>query len=382
MKCITDLGSSELKGKFVLVRAGLDVPLDSRGEVSDTFRVERACPTLRYLSERGARVVILSHIGRDPTETNAPVGRMLNKYLKAFYVPDVFGPAAKSALAAMKDGEIVLLENLRQQYDLEKANDAVFSRSLAALGDIYVNDAFSNSHRPHASMIGIPKILPSYSGLLLRDEIAALSEALHPPHPALAIIGGAKFETKDPVIRLFLDSYDCVSVVGAIANDVLRAKGYPVGRSRISEYAPDISIATNDRLLSPVDVTVERPDKQARVKKPEDVLGEDKIVDIGPDTVAQLAPILEKSRFIIWNGPTGLFEDGYVSWTHAIAELVAQSSAKKIIGGGDTLAVLRESGVPLESLGFLSTGGGAMLEYLLKGTLPGIAVLDENDVKS
>ena len=375
MKCIDELSANELKGKRVLVRAGLDVSLDKDGEVIDLLRVQKACPTIAYLKNVGAKVIILSHVGRDPQLTNEPVARALKKYLPVVYVADLLGPVARGAVEAMKDGEVVMLENLRQYYDLEKANDETFTRTLASLGDIYVNDAFSNSHRPHASMIGISKLLPSYAGLLLRDEVAHLSEALHPEHPALAIIGGAKFETKDPVIRTFLSRYDHVCVVGAIANDVLRVQGFPVGRSRVSDHAPERDVVENPKLISPVDVTVERLDMQARVKVPKDVEEGDKIVDIGPDTVAKLAPVIADARFIIWNGPTGLYEDGYNSFTLAIAELIAESDAKKVIGGGDTIALLQENGIPEERLGFLSTGGGAMLEYLLKGTLPAIEAL-------
>ena len=379
MRCIDEIPAGDLKGKRVLVRAGLDLSLDDKGEVTDVFRVHKAIPTLKYLSERGARVIILSHIGRDPEETNAPVGRAINKYLKVFYVPDMFGAVAKDAVNAMKDGEIILLENLRQRYDLEKANDESFARSLASLGEIYVNDAFSNSHRPHASMIGIPKLLPSYAGFLVRDEISALSEAFHPPQPSIAIVGGAKFETKDPVVRSFLEKYTKVCVVGAIANDCLKGKGFPIGRSRVSEHAPAREVCENPHLITPSDVTVERSDKQAMVKKPQDVQADDKIVDIGPDTVAEIAPHIASAKFITWNGPTGIFEDGYIFNTHAIAELIAKrmerGGAHCVIGGGDTIAALKDSGIPEERLGFFSTGGGAMLEYLLKGTLPAIEAL-------
>jgi len=375
MRCIDEVPVADLKGKRVLVRAGLDLSLDKQGDAIDELRLQRAPQTLKYLSDAGARVIVLSHIGRDTTNTNAPVARTLQKYLNIFYVPDLFGAPAKDAVAAMKEGEVLLLENLRQHYDLEKANDESFARSLASLGDIYVNDAFSNSHRPHASMIGIPKLLPSYAGFIVRDEVAHLFEALHPPHPALVIIGGAKFETKDPIIRSFLDVYDQVCVVGAIANDVLRVKGFPVGRSKISEHAPDATIANHPHLIAPLDVTVESPDKQARVKKPTEVGADDKIVDMGPDTLAALAPFIAGAKFILWNGPTGLYEDGYDHWTIAVAELITKSNATKVMGGGDTIALLQKSGIRAAGLGFLSTGGGAMLEYLLKGTLPAIEAL-------
>lgn len=377
MRRIDELSMNELKGKRVLVRAGLDVSLDKNGQVIDLLRIQKSCPTLKFLSDAGARCLILSHIGRDPALTNAPVAEALKRNLHrpVFYVPDIFGHAARGAIEAMKDGEILMLENLRQKYDLEKANDASFARSLAALGELYVNDAFSNSHRAHASMVGIPQLLPSYAGLLLCEEIEHLSEALHPSHPALAIIGGAKFETKSPIINSFLGKYDHVAVVGAIANDFLRVRGFPVGRSRISEHAPGKDVIDNPKLIGPMDVTAEREDGQAFVKLPKDVLESDKIVDIGPDTVKKLAPVIREAKFIIWNGPTGLYEDGYTSYTIALGELLCKSSAHRVIGGGDTIALLQKSGLDETKLGFLSTGGGAMLEYLLKGTLPGIEAL-------
>ncbi len=376
--CIDEIPKEEWRGKRVLVRAGFDLPVNEQGEVSDLFRVKRGVPTLTYLAEAGAKVIILSHIGRDPKETNEAVSRALAHHIKLTYIPDLFGHMAQSALTAMRDGEVVLLENLRQHYDLEKAKDATFARNLASLGDIYVNDAFSNSHREHASMVVLPTLLPHYAGFLVRDEVARLKEALLPPYPSLAIIGGAKFETKDPVIRSFLGKYDHVFVTGAIANDVLRVQGFPVGRSRISEHAPEPSVVHHPHLLTSVDVTVQELDGHAKVKKPEEVEAEDKIVDMGPNTLTILAPHIEKANFILWNGPTGLYEEGFMHYTHAIAEMVARrvaAGAHAVIGGGDTIAAIQESGISSESLGFVSTGGGAMLEYLLKGTLPAIEAL-------
>lgn len=379
MKCIDEIPASGLKGLRVLVRAGLDLSLDKNGTVADDFRVEKALPTLRYLQNAGARIIILSHIGREPEQTNAPVAEALSKFIKVMYVPDIFGAAAKSALDAMLPGEIVLLENLRQHYDLEKSNDASFAQELASLGDLYVNDAFSNSHREHASMIALPKLLPHYAGLLLRDEVTHLKQALQPPHPALAIIGGAKFETKDPIVKSFLEKYDHVAVVGAIANDFLKTKGYQIGRSHVSEHAPSKDVVDNPRLLTSVDVTVERLDKQVRVKKLHELESQDKIVDMGPDTMALFAPTIAESKFILWNGPSGLYEDGYITWTHALALSISKrvkAGATAVIGGGNTISAIQESGLTEKDLGFFSTGGGAMLEFLLNGTLPAIDALN------
>lgn len=378
MMFIGDIPSSELKGTRVLVRAGLDLPLTESGEVSDLFRVKRASETLRFLSERGAKVVILSHIGRDPEESNEPVARALKQHLPVVFVPDLVGPVARHAVEAMREGEILLLENLRRDAR-EVGNDADFSKELARFGDLYVNDAFSAAHRAHASVVGIPRILPAYAGFIVRDEVQQLSSARHPSSPSFAILGGAKFETKAPLIKSLLATYDHLFLTGALANDVFKAEGLPVGISLVSKELPGPDVVGHPRFVSPVDVTVELPDKQARVKLPKDVAFDEKIVDIGPDSIAHVAPMLNEAKFILWNGPTGLYEGGYIHWTHALAELVRKASArgaKVIIGGGDTVSALSSSGIPEEELGFLSTGGGAMLEYLLKGTLPALDALE------
>ncbi len=377
MKCIDELSAGELKGRRVLVRTGLDLSLTDSGEVADFFRVEKALPTLEYLKNAGAHTIILNHIGRDPQNSNEIVARSLQRYLPAVFIPDLVGSVAQHAVQSMKDGEIAVLENLRRD-PRETSNDESLAREITALGDMYVDDAFSAVHRAHASIVGIPKFLPHYAGFLLRDEIAQLDHARHPESPSFAILGGAKFETKAPLIKSLLEKYDHLFITGALTNDVFKVRGLPVGVSLISKELPSADILSNPRFLAPVDVTVERSDKQARVKKPEAVEAEDKIVDIGPDTVAMLAPHITQAKFILWNGPTGIFEEGYTSWTHGIAELVAKAvagGAQAVIGGGDTIAAIQESGIAEDSLGFLSTGGGAMLEYLLKGTLPGIEAL-------
>lgn len=375
MKCIRDVPERELKGKHILVRAGFDVPLTATGEVADLFRIHRSAETIAYLSKIGARVIILSHIGRDPEETNAPVARALKSEVALTYVRDLTGQVAHDAKHAMRDGDVLMLENLRRD-PREVKNDDGFARELAGLGDIYVNDAFSAAHRAHASIVGIPKYLPHYSGLLVDAEVREISLARTPHNPSFAILGGAKFETKAPLIRSLLAAYDTVFITGALANDVFKARGLPVGRSTISTELPGQDVLDNPHFLAPIDVTVERLDKQARVKHPSEVESGDKIVDIGPETLALIAPKIAEAKFILWNGPTGLYEAGYGEWTHAIAECIAKSDAQKVIGGGDTIAVIEESGMHRDNLGFLSTGGGAMLEYILEGTLPGLEALE------
>ncbi|MCE9541540.1 phosphoglycerate kinase [Candidatus Kaiserbacteria bacterium] len=377
MRCIDELSAADLKGKRVLLRSDFNVPLSASGEVGDIFRLTQGWQSVKYLSERGAKVIIISHIGRDPAESLKPVAEALKKFGSVSFVADIFGDAAEGARASMRDGEILLLENLRSD-SRETENDAGMGRELAAFADMYVDDAFAAAHRAHASIVSVAGFLPHYAGLLMRDEITQLDKARAPEHPSFAILGGAKFETKAPLIQALLSTYDNVFITGALANDVFKAKGYPVGRSLISKELPSKEILENPRFLAPIDATVENSGKEVKVKKPDTVEDDDKIVDIGPDSVQEIAPALSQAKFILWNGPTGLYEAGYVSYTHAIAALIAhavEDGAQAVIGGGDTIAAILESDIPPEKLGFLSTGGGAMLEYLLKGTLPGIDAL-------
>ena len=374
MKYVTNIPADTLAGKYVIVRAGLDVPLDAHGDVADLFRVERATQTLLFLREHGAKIIVLSHIGRDPSTTNEPVARALKAHLPVFYVPDILGAQAQGARTAMKPGDVLLLENLRTD-PREVANDPTFAQELAGLGDIYVDDAFSVAHRAHASIVGIPALIPSYAGILMREEIERLAQARAPISPSVAILGGAKFETKEPLIKLLLETYDHVFVAGALANDIFKARGLSVGISLISEGVPAPEILNHPKLMVPTDVTVERPDHQAHVKKVGEVAADERIVDMGPDSLALIAPLVAGAKSVLWNGPTGMFEHGYGAWTQRVAEIVALSEATSIIGGGDTIAAIEEAHVPVGTHTFLSTGGGAMLEYLLKGSLPGIEAL-------
>lgn len=360
-------------GKRVLVRAGLDVPLTEEGNVADSFRLQRAAKTLSYLSTVGARTIVISHIGREG-DSLAPVADALRRFVPVTFVPDIVGRYAHDAAHAMKEGEILLLENLRRDVR-EDGNDEVFARALAGLAELYVDDAFSNAHRAHTSMIGVAKVLPHYAGFLMRDEVLALTKARTPSSPSLAIIGGAKFETKEPLIETLLDVYDMVFVCGALANDILKARGFPVGRSMVSDVPPPERIVSHKRLLASSDVTVERPDGQAFAKRVQDVSSDERIVDFGPDTFAVLAPVIAAAKSVLWNGPSGVYEEGYVSWTHAIAEAIAESRAHSVIGGNNTIAAIHSSGVGEDRFTFLSTGGGAMVEFLLKGTLPAIDAL-------
>ncbi len=381
MKCIDEIPTSELKGRRVLLRADFNLPIDDSGEVSNAFRAKQGWKTVQYLRDAGARVIILSHLSsnkRNPDGTIEPIARVLKKLGPVVFIDDLTGAAAKGAVHAMKDGELLLLQNVRRD-PREELNDESFAKELASYGELFVMDAFAASHRAHASTVGVAKFLPSYAGLLVREEVQYIDSARTPQHPSCAILGGAKFETKAPLIALLLERYDHVFITGALANDVFKAKGFPVGTSLLSKEAPSAEVLNHPHFLAPVDVTVERPDGQARVKLPREVAADEKIVDIGPDSVALLGPVIEKAQFILWNGPTGIYEKGYTAYSNAIAELIHKRALEQVpvvIGGGDTIAVIEQSGVPQNEMGFLSTGGGAMLEYLLKGTLPAIEALN------
>lgn len=379
MKCIDTLSESDLRGKRVFLRTSLNLPVAADGSIGDMFRLHRALPTIHYLTERGARVIIVGYLGRKG-DSMRPVADALIALAREtpmyfFGTPFSHAPAE---VAELKDGECLILESTRRDHG-EESNDQAFVQHLASLADIFVGDAFAEAHRDYASNVAVAKTMPHYAGLLMRDEVEQLNAARSPQSPSFAILGGAKFETKSPLIDTLLKTYDKLFLTGALANDVFKAQGLPVGRSLISQELPSTDVLQNPRFIAPVDVTVENLEKQARVKKPGEVSEEDKIVDIGPDTITKIAPMISEAKFILWNGPTGLYEDGYASYTHAIAELVAHAAsngAQVVIGGGDTIAAILESNISPKALGFLSTGGGAMLEYLLKGSLPGIAALE------
>lgn len=378
MRCIDELSATELKGRRVFLRTSLNLPVAANGEVGDLFRLRRGLQTIEFLVQNGARVVIAGYLGRNG-DSMRPVAEALQR-LAPHLVFRFFGTPferAKAEADALRVGECLILESTRRD-PREEANDPEFVALLASTADIFVNDAFAEAHRTYASNAGIASALPSFAGLLLREEIRQLARARTPESPSFAILGGAKFETKAPLIRSLLGTYDNLFITGALANDVFKAQGLPVGRSLVSVELPDKDVLAHPHFLAPADVVAETSDGQAFTKKPENVAADDKIVDIGPDSIALVAPYIEKARFILWNGPTGLYEAGYVSWTHALAELVARrvaEGASVVIGGGDTIAAIQESGIGMDNLGFLSTGGGAMLEFLLKGNLPALEAL-------
>lgn len=354
MKSIKDI--ENLKGARVLLRLDLNVPIQN-GKIVDDFRIRKALPTLEFLYEKGAQTIIVSHIEGEGGKTLAPVAEYLKKtFSNLTFIKNYRN--ARMELERVSDGSMVMLENIRT-WEGEKSNDPKFSRELASLADIYVNDAFSVSHRSHASIVGVPKFLPSYAGLQFLEEVSHLSVCFTPPHPFTFILGGAKFETKLPLIEKFMDIADNVFVGGALANNFFKEKGVDIGSSVCSPKDFNLGrYLNNPKLLLPIDFEMQG----------------DKIMDVGPKTLSLLQKVVNTSKFVLWNGPLGAYEYGYTKPTHALARMIAESGAQSVIGGGDTLATIAELGIE-DKFTFVSTGGGAMLDYLATGTLPGIEAL-------
>ena len=368
----------------ILVRAALNVPIE-KGEVANDYRLRRALPTITYLAERGARVVLMSHIGEAGTETLAPVARALAKLLpNVTFFNETVGPRAREAVRNLLPGHILILENLRRNRG-EVTNDPAFAKELAALADAFVEDSFDTCHRLHASIVGVPHLLPSYAGLLVEEEVRELTRALAPKKPSLAVIGGAKFSTKEAVLNRLLALYDHVFVGGALANDFLKSAKYEIGKSLVSNTAGgDIhSILVNKKLILPVDVRVISSEKlgqpdariSARVRSIDQVLPDEIILDAGPRTEKYLEILAGNAKDILWNGPLGQCEDGFVDATDDLARAVSTSGARSTLGGGDTVAAIENIGL-LPHFSFVSTGGGAMLDFLAAGTLPGLVALN------
>jgi len=343
----------------ILVRTAMNVPLEN-GEVANSYRLQRALPTIRFLVERKAKVILISHIGEKGTETLAPVARALGNIIpNVSFFPETIGSGVRSAIRDLASGHILVLENLRRNKG-EQTNDRAFARELATLGDVFVEDSFDTCHRVHASIVGVPEILPSYAGFLLEDEIRELSHALTPKRPSLAVIGGIKFTTKEAVLTKLLTIYDHVFIGGALASSFLKASGQEVGKSLVSSTDEDTlkKILDNPKLVLPIDSVVK----------------DEMILDHGMGTRALLADLAQKAKTILWNGPLGNYENGFVDATDAFARAIANSNAYSIIGGGDTVASIENLGL-LSRFSFVSTGGGAMLDFLARGTLPGIEAL-------
>ncbi|MEX0930592.1 MAG: phosphoglycerate kinase [Candidatus Paceibacterota bacterium] len=359
-----------LEGKRVLCRVDFNVPVKD-GKVQDVYRIEKERRTIEYLRDAGAKVILASHFKSKEGNSLEPVARYIKHYVfDLTFVGGCVGGEVFDEVSKMKNGDVLLLENLRSHKG-EEANDESFARDLASLADVYVNEAFSVSHREHASIVGVPTHLPGYAGFRLLEEIEKLSDAFHPSHPFVFILGGAKFDTKLPLLEKFLDKANTVFLGGALANDVFQAQGLEVGESLVSGSEFDLTeVLKNEKVLLPEDVVIETTEivKLAQVGRA------NKILDAGPMTIENLKEKLLGAAFVLWNGPLGDYEHGFTDGTLALARAVADSPAETIVGGGDTLAAIEELDM-LDQFDFVSTGGGAMLDFLANETLPGIEVL-------
>lgn len=364
-------------GKRVLLRLDLNVPMEG-GEIRDDYRIKESIPTINFLREAGAKLVIIAHIGKGkPEDTLAPVAKYLEKsYPTVTFLPTLRSVENISFTEKMVSGDVVLIENLRHDKG-EEENDPEFAKYLASLGDVYVNDAFSVSHRAHASVVGVVSLLPHYTGIRLAQEVDRLALAFNPEHPFLFILGGSKISTKMPLLKKFLDIADNVFVGGAIVNNFFKVAGHEIGTSvydkdeleGLGEYLH------HPKLVIPKDVVVKNP-SGSETREVASVNASDMIVDVGADTIKHLEGVIGAAKLIVWNGPLGFYEEGFTEGTRELLDLIAGSRATSIIGGGDTVALINEMGA-IGKFSFVSTGGGAMLDFLANETLPGIEALQK-----
>jgi phosphoglycerate kinase len=389
---VRTLRDGDFRGKRVLLRVDFNVPVEG-GAVADDTRIRAAMPTVEALRKAGAKVVLCSHLGRPkPGKDNSaftlkPVAEHLHRKLglPVHFAPDCVGPAAEAVVAKLHPGEVALLENVRF-HDGEEKNDAAFCKALARLADVYVNDAFGTAHRAHASTTGVAHLLPSYAGLLIEKEVAALGGALEDPQrPFTAILGGAKVSDKILVVERLLGKVDRLVIGGGMAFTFLKAQGHEVGKSLVEEdripLARDLLARAKARGVEvhlPVDVVAADEFKEGavhRTVKVGHVRPEWMGLDVGPLTVADFAKAIASSRTVLWNGPMGVFEwEPFAAGTKAIAEAVAACKGTTVVGGGDSAAAAAQFGVA-ERMTHVSTGGGASLEFLEGKELPGIAAL-------
>jgi len=391
-KSIEDI---ELSGKRVFCRVDFNVPLDVNGNITDDNRITAALPTIRHIINHGGRLILASHLGRpkggpDAKYSLAPIAPCLSQLLgkSVKMATDCVGPDVARMIDQMKDGDVLLLENVRF-HPGETKNDPEFAKALAANADIYVNDAFGTAHRAHASTEGVAHLLqPAVAGFLLEKELRYLGQALaFPDHPFVAILGGAKVSDKIAVIENLMDKVDTLIIGGGMAYTFLRAQGRPVGKSlvetdrlELANQILEMAAAKGVNLLLPQDHVVAeefKPDALHKICSDADFPSNWMALDIGPATIATFKGVLKNARMVLWNGPMGVFEfDAFARGTMSIAECLANSSARSIIGGGDSVAAVKKAGVE-SKMTHISTGGGASLEFLEGKVLPGVAALTD-----
>jgi len=389
------LDQADVKGKRVLVRVDLNVPTEN-GKVTDATRIERSAETLKVLANNGANVIVLSHFGRPKGKRVAdmslqPLAAPLSHALgrKVAFAEDCIGPAAESAVKALGNGDVLLLENLRF-HEAEEANDSSFARQLAFLGDLYVNDAFSCAHRAHASTEAIARLLPAAAGKLMQAELDHLQAALeNPKRPVMAVVGGAKVSTKLDLLGNLVGKVDRLVIGGGMANTFLFAQGAEIGRSLaerdLADTAREIlgkAKAAHCHIMLPTDAVVAaefKPNPPTQIVTAAEVPAGQMILDVGPSTVAVIKSEMAKCKTLVWNGPLGAFEtppfdQATVAVAREAARLTKEGALLSVAGGGDTVAALAQAGVE-ESFSYVSTAGGAFLEWLEGKELPGVAAL-------
>jgi phosphoglycerate kinase len=367
----------DVKGKRVLVRVDFNVPItDGIARAEDADRVFAHLETIDYLANAGARVIVISHIGR-AGETLSPVADLIELVRPVTLASDVIGPDAQAKAAALTNGQILLLENVRRESGEEK-NDPVFAKALAAFGDLFVLDAFSAAHRAHTSIVGVAALLPSYAGFVFENEYNELSPLLTPESPFVLALGGAKFETKLPIISSYKDRATLIVLGGALLNSVLVARGYSVGQSLVDASVDLSQIKDLRNLFVPERVLVKRPGGVVEVSL-DQIAPTDVIVDIAPIAWIPIAMSMRSAKTILWGGPMGIVEQGATAGTKALIDIFKTATdAARIAGGGDTAAFLEREKLT-DAFSYVSLAGGAMLDFLADGTLPGITALDESE---
>jgi 3-phosphoglycerate kinase len=391
-KTIEDI---EVTGKKVLARVDFNVPQDETGSITDDSRIVAALPTIKYLVERGARVILTSHLGRPkgvtPRYTLKPVAARLSELLdkEVPLLPDALGPEVEAGIAKMQNGDVVLLENIRF-YPEEEKNDPDFAAKLAALAEVYVNDAFGTAHRAHASTEGVAHHLPGVAGYLMQKELDYLGGALtEPKRPFVAILGGAKVKDKINVINQLITKCDTLIIGGGMAYTFLKAKGYEIGKSLLDEsniaFCQDVLAKAGDKLLLPDDVIVSSGNPfevgeaacETKVVSVTEIPADWEGADIGPQTIAKFSAAVQGAGTVVWNGPMGIFEyEKFAGGTRSMAAALADSGAVTIIGGGDSAAAVQQLGYA-DKMTHISTGGGASLEFLEGKELPGVVALQD-----
>lgn len=384
----------QVRGKRVFVRVDFNVPMDGEGIITDDTRIRAALPTIKHLINNGAKVILASHLGRPKGKANpkyslAPAALRLSELLgqEVQMAKDCVGDEVQKQAEALREGQVILLENVRF-YEEEEKNNPEFAKKLAGLAEIYVNDAFGTAHRAHASTEGIAKYIPAYAGYLMKKEVDIMGKALeNPARPFIAIIGGAKVSDKIAVIENLLKKVDTLIIGGGMANTFLKAQGYELGKSlveddKVSLAQEMLALAKNSKvnLLLPTDVVVAKEfsaDAPSRTVTVTELQSDDQALDIGPESAEKFAQAVLSAQTVIWNGPMGVFEmDAFARGTEKIAQAMAKCPGTTIVGGGDSVAAVEKMGVA-DKLTHISTGGGASLEFLEGKVLPGVAALKD-----